>query len=331
MSQLNSITVVPRHNRPATEERVELQMHYVVGGGYSDPYEVSSVHIFKDTTSSSTEFPYITNGLPENLLDLQGSSVRYGLVASSMYDDSIFRFAAPDTLVTSTSYDNSGYSLDASAASGVYRADNYDEGVFSVVLRPGISGTEEDGSSKTIAASGLQVGNYFDIWTLRNTETGSLVTYVHTFSLSQDSVVTFTEPLDIVPSVKMRNRYVQIGSEENLVFGVNLGLANKNMSLAEKNIFRDSVIRDAQVRIVKLNEESNLDSRYEVSGFADTAASTRVTSHDDVMFLWDTAALTAIANATEGYGLVSGKYEIQLKFTLLTETILSQRFIVVLR
>lgn len=331
MSQLNSITVVSRHNRPATEERVELQMHYVVGGGYSDPYEISSVHIFKDTTSSSTEFPYITNGLPENLLDLEGSSTRYGLVASSMYADSIFRFGAADTYISGTSYDTSNYSLDASAASGVYRTQNYAEGVFSVVLRPGISGTEEDASAKSIAASGLQTGNYFDIWTLRNTETGALVTHIHTFSLSQDSVVTFTEPLNIVPSVKLRNRYIQVGSKENLVMGVSLSLSNENMSLAERNIFRDSAIRDAQIRIVKINEEPNLDSRYEVSGFADTSGLTHITSTDDVLFLWDTSTLAGIANAQDGYGTIAGKYEVQLKFTLLTEVMLSPRFIVILR
>lgn len=330
MAQLNNITVIPRHNRPSTEERVELQMHYIVGGSLYDPYEIETVHIFKDTTASSAEFPYITNGISENLIDLAASSVNYGLIATSALDYSVFRYGF-DTATYVSSLDTSSYSLDASAASGIYRGQGYSEGVFSVVVAPSISGTETDGSPRTIAASGLQSGDYFDIWTVRHREDGSKRTFIQQFTLNLDSVIILSEPLILDSSIELKQRYVQLGSKEDLRFEVRYGVANRSMSRAEKNIFRETLLRNAAIRITKLNEETNLDSRYEVSGFSDTSGVVRVTSTDDVLFNFDTTKLTAIANATTAYGTVAGVYELQLEFTLLTETIRSPRFKVILK
>lgn len=332
MAKLNSITVIPRHNRPSTEERVELQLHYIVGGALSDPYSIESVHIFKDTTASSLEFPYITNGITENLMDLAASSPTYGQIAASALDNSVFRFSMGSGVqVTSSVYDTSNFSLDSSAASGIYRSDNYTEGVFSVVLTPGLSGTESDGTDRVIDASGLQSGDYFDIWTIRNTSTGALRTFIHAFTLSEDAVITTTEPLIIEPTVKLMNRYVEMGSKEDLHFTVNYGIGSPTLSNAEKNIFRESVLRNAKLSIFKLNEDPNLATRFEVSSFADTSGTIRVTSQDDILFKFDTTVLQTIANADTNYGSIVGVYEVQVEFDVLTETIRSPRFRIIVR
>jgi len=332
MAQLNSITVIPRHNRPSTEERVELQLNYIVGGSLADPYEIESVHIFKDTTASSVEFPYITNGLIENLVDLSATSDNYGLLATSSLNSSVFRYAyTSGTPVTSSVYDTSNYSLDSSAASGIYRSDDYAEGVFSVILAPGISGTEEDDTARTIPASGLQSGDYFDVWTVRHRSTGNLRIFAHEFKLSLDSVITTTEPIIVESTVKLKNRYVEMGSKEDLHFTCNYGVTSKGLSRAEKNIFRDSLLRDVKLRLVKINEDPNLTSRFEVSGFSDTSGLMHVTAHDDVLFNFDTTVLQTIANANTDYGSILGVYEVQLEYVILTETLRSPKFRIVVR
>lgn len=315
----NGITVVPRRNRPSTEDKVKLDLFYLQNGSYVDPYLVSAVTIFKDTTASSAEFPYVTNGLSEKFLDLEASSANYGLLNASANDWMVFNFSGTGLLAPSS------FTGATNNVSGIYRSKAGIAGHFSVFLVPGASGFNLSGGSISIPSSGLQAGNYFDIWTIQHSNGGAVKTYIQSFTLTLNNIIGLEEPLLTKVTTRFEPTKIQYGEVVNLKFINDIVVVNRNIPEPIKNIFRDSVIQNAAVRIRKVNEDPGFSQMYDVSGFSNTSGLVEITSTDDVLFLFDTTILSTLTN-NEGFGPIRGLYVVDLKFTLLTETIYSPKF-----
>lgn len=317
----NGISVVPRRNRPSTEDKVKLDLFYIQNGSFVDPYLVSSVTILKDTTASSAEFPYVSNGLPDKFIDLEASSTNYGLLNNLVGSSLVFNFSGTDLLTPSV------FTGDTSSVSGIYRSEADTVGRFSVFLVPGASGLNFSGGVVSIPTSGLQTGNYFDIWTIQHSNGGGVKTYIQQFSLYQNNIIALDEPLLIQTQTRLAPTKIPYGSKVNLKFTNEISIINRNIPEAIKNIFRDSVIQNAAVRIAKINDDAAFNSQYEVSSFANTSGLCQITSTDDVILLFDTTNLLSLSN-NQGFGSMRGIYQVELKFTLLTETIYSSRFFI---
>ena len=324
MAKFNNIDVVPRRNRPSTEDKVKLDLQYIANGSYADPYLVSAVSIFKDTTASSVQFPYITNGLPEPLLDLDASSTNYGLLDPSSDSYIVYNFKNSPT---SALREVSAFDGTQATASSIFRSVSGSTGKFSVILTPGISSLNLSGGTIAIPTSGLQSGWYWDIWTIKHTSTGQVKTYIQKFYLNLNNVITLDESFIIVPSTKMSPEKVNYGEKVKLHFVNEITIANRNIPTSIKNIFHDSVIQEASVKIQKINDERHLSSHYTVVDFSSTSGLVEITSTDDVLYMFDTTTLQALSNSSSNlFGSVYGMYEVQLKFVILEETYYSNKF-----
>jgi hypothetical protein len=326
MAQLNSIDVVPRHNRPTTNTKTLLELFYINNGSYTDPYQISAVYVFKDTVASSTELSYVTNGNPELLLDLSSTSVRYGLVKADYEDEAVFVFKNAAQQVTDADFNSSNFDGTASSLSAIYQIGT---GHFGVVVGPGASSTDSSGNVFGTRVSAA--GNYFDVWTVTNALGGDYTTYIQSFSLYQDKVYTLTEALDITATTKLVNQLIQLDSVVNLTFTNRFTVNNQNKEFAFKQGFRESIVSNPAIKIVKLNEEPHLTSRYVVSEFSATSSVLTTDSADTINFNWDTAALKTTASADVNFGSPAGVYEVQLKMTILNETLYSPRFRVIVQ
>ncbi len=120
---------------------------------------------------------------------------------------------------------------------------------------------------------------------------------------------------------RLVDKIIHLGSKKDIEVATDILVENRDIEESVKNIFRDSVITSAMMLIQKNNEDVNLASRVDVSGFSDTSSSVRVTSDNTVIFNLDTNVLSGIANL----GSATGMYTVQIKYTLLNETILSPR------
>ena len=98
-------------------------------------------------------------------------------------------------------------------------------------------------------------------------------------------------------------------------------IMNKDLDQNVKNLLSHTVIENPQFVIKKQNEDSNLPSRVEVSGYSDTSADIRLTSDNTMIFSLDTAVLTNGSIVDLGSG--SGAYTLEAKYTVMGETIIS--------
>jgi hypothetical protein len=319
MGKFNSINVDSRKNRPSADSKVKLDLHYLQNGSLTDPYSISSVVIFRDTTASSSEFPYLSNGLPEFFIDLSAGSNDYGLLNSSANDLMIFRFS-------STLQDPSAYTGTGSSCSSVYRTQTGTTGRFSVILTPGASCFDFSGGSVTIGTSGLQTGSYFDIWIIQNNSNSRHRLYIHQFTLHESNTITLDEFPIIDITSRLKQKKIELGETLNIHFLNDITIANTNITQSIKNIFKDSIISNAGIRIIKVNEDANVASRYQVSGFADTSGLVEITSTDDILFLLNTAIFTNLSNTVESYGSPRGLYQLQARMEISNEVYYSPFF-----
>lgn len=319
MAKFNAIDVDLRKNRPSTDTKVRLDLNYIQNGSLRDPYSISSVVIFRDTLASSSEFPYLSNGLPEVFIDLSAGSTDYGLLNSSANDLMVYRFAG--TIQSPSAYTGTG-----SSCSSIYRTQVGTTGKFSVVLTPGASSYDFSGGTVNIPTSGLQTGDYFDIWVIKNNSNGRYRLYIHQFTLHEDSVISLDEALIVDITTKLKQKRIQLGETINIHFLNDITIANRGVTQAIRNIFKDSIISNAGMRIIKVNEDVNVASRYEVSSFANTSGLCEITSDDDILFLLDTSIFTNLANSVETYGTPRGLYQLQVRMEISNEIYLSPLF-----
>ena len=326
MAKLNSISVVPRHNRPGTLTKNLLELQFMINGVYTNPYEVCSVHIVKNASADS----------PDAYLIRDSSSTSYGLITTQTMNTSAdMIFTSSGTLgpavqaPANAAFNTSHYDGTARESSGIFRTDT---GKFAVVLQPNASYWAASATynpanlSNSATNSASSTGKYFDIWTIVDVEGASPATYINTFELKRDNVVTTTEPLTFTTSHKLKQKYVDLSAVIQLEMGTDHVVHNRNISNEMKNLFTDSIITDAGLEITKVTE----DGRFTVSSVHDTSSNVNINSADTILYLWDTKDLSSFNN-TYGFGGQRGVYEIRARYTVLNETRYSDRFKLVVR
>jgi hypothetical protein len=302
---INNYTVVDRHNRPGVLQRVGLRSFFINDGAYQDPYQISSVTIFKlsQNTSPST----ILNS--DNLID--GSAVSGSVLMC---------FANSAQLVGNAVFNASNYTPGTNA-SGIYKLGT---GEYAVVLdgQVNLSGVFEGTKIANAASAAI---SYIDVWTVKFTQNSDYSTYINEFKLFDDTLLTITQPLLLTTTNKLRNKYIKLGSKIDLVIGTEFNVGNKDIDSGIRNIFKDSILINPSIQIIKLNDDYTLPSRVTVSAFADTSAYTDVTSDNTMIFNWDTNALYTLPSVLNGtFGPLTGAYQIQVKYSVLNQTILSE-------
>jgi hypothetical protein len=311
MTKLNGYTIIDRGNRPTVLQRVGLQTFFVDDGVYVDPYQVSSVMIFRKDDLNDNNIATTIGG--------------DGLVLSSA--SPYMRFAPSGDASDVESFDPEEYDP-GTEASGIYRMG---EGQYVVVL-DGTVNLSGSWQGARIANTASSVADWVDVWTVKMVEGSNFQTLINNFELFGDTIFTITEPLLLKTHTHLATRHVPLGSKVNLKFTNEITVENKTITQGVENIFRQSAITSPKIEIKKINEDVNLPSRVTVSGFDNAIASglINVTSDNTVVFPLDTTVLQSVLNGVGG-GAATGTYTAQLKFNLINETILSPLFHFIVR
>jgi hypothetical protein len=101
-------------------------------------------------------------------------------------------------------------------------------------------------------------------------------------------------------------------------------LENKGLDRSIINIFKDSAITGAALKIEKHNEEHGLPARVTVLDFDETESDVDVTSDNTLVFNWDTSEL--VSDPPDDLGSRTGHYSVQARFTLLNQFIYTDLF-----
>jgi len=292
MATFNNIPVTPRFNRPSPTGKTLLEFQYLKGGVYTDPYEIVSVHIFQDTNL----------GDPSNWIDNVADSATYGLIEDSLQVSAVALFT---TQVSSTVY-------------APLRSEIYQSGVgkFGVVLEEGMAWTDASSVSRTFTDA--PAAKYWDIWTVRDVVGGALTTYIHQFELFFDSIISLTEPLMVTTSQKLVQKYINKNSKTDLHITSSHTVTNSNITPEVKNIFNNTILNNAAIRIIKLKDDTSTGAPYE-EVLAWTSTGVTVNSDDTIIYNWDTATQEV------------GTYELQVSSTFLDQNVMSDKFNLVVR
>ena len=304
--QLNNTTLVDRGNRPNISQRIGLRTFFINDGAYVDPYEISGVGLF---TKSDTLSPKTVIGV-ENLVS-STPLMQFG--------------ASGETLTSHDNFDVTNY-VPSITASGIYRIST---GEYVVVLDETLALSGWDYTTNTqVAASSLSaVNDYVDLWTVKLNSASKYQVITNQFSLHEDTFFAFTEPLLLTTSNKLMNKHVRFGEKINLKIGTEVTIQNQDIDKSVQNIFKDSCITNGAVEIRKVNQDSAFDGPFVVASFSDTSSGVDITKDNTLLFNWDTTTLTELPSFTSGsFGSLTGTYSVQVKYTLLTQTIMSPLF-----
>ena len=219
--------------------------------------------------------------------------------------------------------------------SGVYKLAT---GEFGVVL-DGLLGSNlsgvQDGALITNAADAAT--DYIDVWTVKVTENSTWSTFINSFTLHDDTIFTTTEPLLFKTRNKLVNKHVTLGSKVNLKITTETTIENSNVTQDIKNIFKDSVITEAQVKIEKFNDTNPiLPSKYELSGYSDTSGLVDITSDNTLVLNWNTEEIKNLGLdpteklKRENIGSPTGAYLVTVKYNILNQTCISPPFTLIL-
>ncbi len=335
MTAFNGITVINRQNRPTPIVPTKLDFFMVQGGSYTDPYAVCSVHVFRDTQFGS----------PDQYLDLEAGSETYGLVSSTGLEKMVFRVQTVDsgtverngfTGAPAAFPTEAAYSPNAQSASGIFRTG---AGKFSVILQTGtkfypLSATNI-ASLPTIENSASSVGGYLDIWTVVDAEGSDPQIYVNTFKLSTANTYAVTEPVAVTTTNKLIDRYIEVGSKKKLRIKTDLVVDNEPIKESLRNLIETgALLQSPEISITKINETPGLTSRVQITGKGSVggfqSTDVEIDSHGTISYLWDTSNITPFYN-DENLGGSTGVYEVQVKYTVLDQTIYSPRFKLIVR
>lgn len=342
MATLNSFTVIRRHNRPSPNDDILLELYNSTAGTLKDPYAVRSVHIFPDVAHGDSS--YWLNQDPES--DTYGT-VNEDLAhthATMIFSPSGYHYTVPGSPGYSNPFDPdaSGFSPllfdpNASSTGNVSGIFKLSEGHLAVTLCRGAPiagawrsvevypGIEEDpdwpGSNHYNWTDA--VGKYFDIWTIQIGSSPNLSTFIHSFSLTDGNTITFTEPLLVTTRHSLVQKYVNNNSIVKLQITSEHTINNTNIPEEIKNIFKDSVIGSAKIRIVRISDTSTESVPFVlIHDFDETLdGEVGIDSDDTISFLWDTTSPD----------ISPGTYQIQVESQVFDETIRSDPFTLILR
>jgi len=298
--KLNGYSLVDRGNRPSPTDKVAIKVYFINNGEYYDPADIKDVIVFSRNT----------NTYPSSLLDADG------LVTSAVSGLAKAYFAPSGGAAY---LDPSLYSPTVNA-SGVYRVTT---GEYVVVLDAATTGYSEDWTA-AIPTTASTVGSYLDVWTVDRLGNGNYTTIINQFNLYDNTFISVTEPLLIKTNNQLITKKIPLGSKQDVKITTTFTIENGNLSDVIKNLINDAVIIDPMIKIEKLNDDHNLPSRVEVSGYTDTSGSIRLTADNTIVLSWDTDQLRTHAEMTAGnLGNMRGVYALTLKYDLLTERIVA--------
>lgn len=308
--QLNGIDLVDRHNRPTVIQKVALRAFFINDGEYVDPYEISAVTVFEKasnfTPSTVIEGNLISEGISSSIIKMN--------FAPSSNDGGFPALSA-------TKYNNT-----IAAASGIYRIKK-GEYVCVLDLTKTTSGIYNlHGSSLEIENSASSVTDYIDCWTVKLAHGSDYQTFINEFTLYNDTFFTITQPLIFATRNNLVNKHLTLSSIETLKVQTDITIQNRNIDTSIRNIFKDSAITSAMIKIEKVNEDSTtLPATVTVSGFEDTSGLVDITSDNTILLKFDTTKL-ATHSQVANFGGLTGTYRLIVKYTLLNDTIISKPF-----
>jgi len=299
------------------------------GGTLSDVYALSSVYVFKDTDNGNSavwlgtgsEWPVGRNGLV--------ASSYYRLGPQMVFNNIQFEEATKIHITNPTedkflvtNFKDAGGVQNTNSASGIFRIG---AGHYGVVLRPGVEyqnwDSITDGSLSANTAN--SVTSYFDIWTVQDTADSTPRTIIHSFTLEgagHSNVVTLTEPLMVNTRQSLAQKYINRGSLEKLQIKTDYVVVNRNVGQDVKNIFKDGILENAAIRIIKVSDQTSTGLPFQlIKDWSETKPAIQTDSADTIMYNWETS------------GLQTGTYQVQASSTVLDGRVMSDQFHVVLR
>jgi len=316
--QLNGVSVVDRHNRPTVIQKVALRAFFINDGEYYDPADISGVTIFKKAANIS----------PSSILD-------GNVVASSISTDIIkMHFAASTHEYTGGALSEGEYNpLNLSSLSGVFRVKT---GEYVCVLDGDVQvGTQpqfglytfysdiNNNESTLIANDATSVDDYIDVWTLKFNNGSDYQSLINNFHLYDDTFFSVTQPVLLTTENRLVNKHLTLSSIENLKITTTVNIQNRDLDESIINLFKDSVITGAMVRVDKVNEGSvTLPAHVPVSGYSDTSATVDITADNTIVWRFDTTTLATHPNVAN-FGGLTGTYMVTAKYSLLNETIIT--------
>jgi len=272
-------------------KKVLLRCDFISNGAYVDPYDISSVSLFRkaQNTSPSTVLEASTNLIS----DTASSSVKFRWVKDG------------------ASYVVEGDYEDPSAIFIL----KFATGRYGIVLDGVNSPTFEDRSGRTLDNGASAAGEYIDVWTAKMTAGSDYQVFINNVELFSDNFIAVTQPVMLTTKNRLSPNIVRLGETVDLKVTTDITIANRDIDQDIKNIFSQSVVDSPKFRILKHNEDSNLPARLEVSSYAQTEASVRTTS-DNTMIL----QFTPPPASTPDLGSVTGTYSVEVEYDILTET-----------
>ena len=317
--QVNTTTVVDRGNRPNVSQIVGLRTYFINDGAYVDPYEISSVQLFRKgdtlTPLSVTGTDGLVTATPKMAFAAYGTNPNGTMAHCTITAGTDVGTPCEDAFNV-TNY------IPAVTASGIYRMG---QGEYVVVLDQtlALSGWDYTTSTQVAAASLSAVNDYVDLWTVKLNSASKYQVITNQFSLNEDTFFAFTEPLLLNTSNKLMNKHVRLGETIDLKVTTETTIQNHDIPKNVQDIFKDSVITDAAVSIKKVNQDVAFAGPFE----AITNGAMTITKDNTLIYNWPTNNLKNLTSFTDGtFGSLTGTYSVQVKYTLLNEYILSPLF-----
>ena len=305
--RINGNKVDTRHQRPTVLGPTALLLYFVNDGQYTDPYAISGVSIFAASNNES----------PSSVITTDGE------IDSTMSGNVLMHFSNSGALTTDSEFDVSNYNAN-NLASGIYKLDT---GQYACVLLPSStvpSGVFNLSGDQTILNKVSSTGSYIDVWSVQRVAGSDLDTIINDFTLTEDRFFGITEPLLFSVNTRLENNQLVLGSKVDLKLVNEFTLENANVDRSIVNLFKESLVMDPMIEIIKKNTDRNLPARVTVSGYTDTSGFMDVTSENTAIFTFDTDALKTHAELTAGnLGSLTGSYIVRLKFNALNQTIVS--------
>ena len=306
MISLNGISFSERHENPPVGGKVGLRALFYNDGQLVDPVDVSAVSVFKYSDYSSSALFTPTDNLLSAVPLMQ-------FAPNAIYGNAPADYIATWGNITAADFSN---------ASGIFKIGTGDY-VAPLRLDKDLSGVWE-GTQLKASSNVSSAVTYIDVWTVKLLAGSQYQSFIHKWSLHEDTFFSVTEPLIVKTSTKLSNKHLRFGEKIDLKAPVELTVENRNISQAVVNTLKSTLITDGAFKITKVNDNTSLEGPFVVSSFSDTLGSVNVTSDGTLIFTWDTSQIPT----SSSFGEAKGTYAIQVQYWANGQKIISPRFYV---
>jgi hypothetical protein len=313
MISLNGIEFPERHEKPAAGGKVGLRALFYNDGQLVDPVDVSSVSIFTYNSYATSALFSPTNNLltAEPLMQFAPSAPITGTAAPAPAADYGPHWG-----------NDPAYATDFQYASGIFQVGTGDY-VAPLRMDKALSGAWENSTLQ--ASSNVSAATtYIDVWTVKLLAGSQYQSFIHRWTLYEDSFFSLTEPLLVKTNTKLSNKHIRLGEKIDLVAPVEVTIENRNISQSIINTLRSTLITLGAFKITKVNDNTSLEGPFTVSGWSDTSSLVKTTSDGTLIFNWDTNQIPT----SNTFGEAKGTYAIQIMYWANNQKVISPRFYV---